>query len=252
MAYIGWANNVNKIILDSTNVTVGEGAVVQDSTESGGQKKSRLTCANPPDKFSVTMKFSFAEDSKDANGRTEVDRFWTWLKWVHRYGVNPFMFPAILINSNRQQGYSQEDIEHIIKRIENGDPTAKLPDNEYYKITSAANGEKSGTDQQITMTWETFATGVISVPDTTAEVNRISAENGKVDIFLTSIPDTEPTIDTWTLYITPPLGTKTEETKNFFYYDGIATATLYFDEKTVEGTYIVEVDGKTDTFIVEE
>lgn len=252
MAYIGWANNVNKIILDSTNVTVGEGAVVQDSVESGGPKKTRLSCANPSDKFSVTMKFSFAEESKDANGRTEIDRFWAWLKWSHRYGVNPFMFPAILLNSNRQQGFSQEEIENIIKRIENGDPTAKLPDNEYYKITSAANGEKIGTDQQVSMTWETFATGAISVPDTAATVNNISAENGSVEIHLTSVPDTEPTIDTWTLYITPPSGTKAAETKNFFYYDGLTTAILYFDEKTVEGTYTVEIDGKTDTFTVED
>lgn len=251
MAYIGWAVNVNKEILSSTNVTVGEGAVVSDTLETGGIKKSRLVNGNPPDKFSVTMEFGFTDESKDQNGYTEVERFWRWLKFSHCYGVNPFSFPAILINSNHQAGFSQEDYEHILKRIENGDPTAKLPDLEYYAITSAVNGEKSGVKQKITMTWETRATGVISVPDEVLIINRIDAQNGEVEILLSAIPSTEPTIQTWKLYVTPPEGTEAEEQVTNFYYNGTEKAILFFEKKTVVGVYTVRVENETDTFEVE-
>ena len=142
--YIGWATNVNKEIIDSTTISVGNGATVEDSIETGGQKKKRLVSANPPDKYNVTMAFNCVEKGND--GLTELERFYAWYKYQHRYGVNPFIFPAILINSNRQQGMSQEDVDYIVSRIAHGDPTAKLPDNEYYIITSAIEGSKSGSN----------------------------------------------------------------------------------------------------------
>ena len=148
--YIGWATNVNKDILDSTPITVGEGATVKDNLEAGGPPKERVTNANPPDKYKVTMNFDCV--TKGSDGLTELERFWVWYKYRHCYGTNPFLFPAILINSNRQTGYSQEDIEYITQRIVHGDPTAKLPDNEYYKISSAVEGSKSGNDLQVSMT----------------------------------------------------------------------------------------------------
>lgn len=230
MAYIGWANGVNKIILDSTTVTVGEGATVQDSLETGGQKKSRLARANSSDKYSVTMTFNFAEKNTNGlnDGLTELDRFWRWYKWVHCYGVNPFKFPAILLNSNRQDGWGDEEREHLANWQNNKNHTEitadDIPDYEYYCITSAAEGSKSGLDCQITMTWETYATGAITVPDDTATVDHIEPYDGYVDVIFTSTPETEPTDDTLTLYID---GTETEKTG--FIFDGDVTLRLFFD-----------------------
>lgn len=246
--YIGWASNVNKIIIDSTSITVGEGATVEDGLEAGGQKKKRLVSANPADKYNVTMNFNFVD--KDSNGLTELERFYAWYKYAHCYGVNPFIFPAILINSNRQEGESQEDIEHIIQRIANGDPTAKLPDNEYYIITSAVEGSKSGHDLQMTMTWETYATGSFTIPDETSTIQRISAENGCVDVILTSTPQTEPTVNTWTVYVKKGSGIEYAETINCCAFDGDVTAKLYFTPKTASGTYTVRIGEFTNQFTV--
>lgn len=237
MAYIGWPTNVNKIILDSTTVTVGDGATVQDSLETGGQKKTRLARENSSDKYSVTMTFSFTEESKegDPNGFTELDRFWVWYKWVHCYGTNPFRFPAILLNSNRQYGWATEEREHIANRQNNTEhregsdilTADDIPDYEYYRITSAAEGSKSGTDCQITMTWETYATGPITVPDETAAVYAIEPVNGYIDVLLTSTPRTEPTDTTWELLIDDEPVTVTG-----MVFDGNVTARLFFDKLT--------------------
>lgn len=236
MAYIGWAANVNKIILDSTAITVGEGATVTDSLETGGQKKSRLVCANPPDKYSVTMNFSFAEESKDENGLTECDRFWAWYKWAHCYGTNPFQFPAILLNSNRQKGFSVEETEY-----------GNLPDMEYYVITSAVNGAKSGTDQQITMEWSTYATGVITIPTEIATVDHIKAQNGYVDIILTDSLSVEPSTATYTIKIN---GTK--EPILYSVYDGDRNVRYFFEKRTQGGSYTVTLGSEESTFIVLE
>ena len=254
--YIGWANNVNKEILDSTTVSVGNGAAVEDSLESGGQKKRRAISANPADKYNVTMAFNCVDKNWTPNsvqindGLTELERFYAWYKHVHCFGTNPFIFPAILINSNRKYGEAQEDVEHIIRRIENGDPTARLPDNEYYIITSAVEGSKSGHHQEITMTWETYATGVYTIPDEVSEIQSVEAENGCVTVTLTSVPQTEPTIDTWNLTISANGGTAVEETKIAFSFDGNVTAKIYFTPKTESGTYQAFVENVSSNIFV--
>jgi len=241
--YIGWATNVNKKILDSTSISVGNGATVEDSLETGGQKKKRLVCANPPDKYSVTMEFEC--DTKGADGLTEYERFMAWYKWQHCYGVNPFIFPAILINSNRQNGNSQEEIENIQARILNGDPTAKMPDEEYYQITSAVDGSKSGHHQQVSMTWETYATGAFTIPDEVATVQAISAQNGYVDITLTATPATEPTTQTWTLKIDNVITPVTA-----CVFDGDVTVRYYFTPFVSPGRYTASIGDFTSTFVV--
>ena len=241
--YIGWASNVNKKILDSTNISVGNGATVEDSVETGGQKKKRLVCANPPDRFSVSMEFEC--DTKGADGFTEYERFMAWYKWQHCYGVNPFMFPAILINSNRQQGNSQEEIENIQARILNGDPTAKMPDDEYYTITSAIEGSKSGHHQQMTMTWETYATGAFTIPDDVVAIQGITAENGYVDIILTGTPTSEPTKNTWELKID-----NTPTTVTYCVFDGEVTVRYYFTPLTTVGQHTAKIGDFTDDFEV--
>lgn len=255
--YIGWVNNVNKVILDSTSVSVGENAVVQDTLEAGGQKKSRLVSVTTPDKFSVTMEFSFDDDSLDENGHTELERFWIWYKYRHCYGVNPFLFPAILINSNRQSGDSVESREHTANSINNQyhpEPPyteANIPDFEYYVITSAVNGSKSGNCLQVTMTWETYATGAYTVPDDTSTIDHFEAHNGYVDVTLTSIPDTEPTKDTWTATIKKGNGSYTSLPFTASFFDGDVSVRLYFTPKSTAGTYTVKMyDLPTSSFTV--
>lgn len=244
MAYCGWPVNVNKIILDSTPVTVGEGATVQDSLEAGGLKKSRLTCSNPPDKFSVTMDFDFSEKKYLNNKYTECDLFWAWYKTVHKYGTVPFQFPAILINSNRQEGYCQEEIGH-----------GSVPDLEYYCITSAVNGEKSGLSQRVTMTWETYATGVMQVEEEEFGVDHINATNGKIEVVLNSTPQYEPDSSTWTVYYRKVVSGQSDVTGTLLIsgceFDGDRTAYLYFEEITEPGTYIITIaDAQPEGFVV--
>lgn len=258
MAYIGWAVNVNKIILNSTKVTVGDGATVQDALEAGGQKKSRLVCANPPDKFSVTMTFNCVDKGLDHDGHqvgdnlTEYERFTTWLKWHHCYGANPFQFPAILLNSNRQEGFSTEEAEHIMNRIANGDTTVSVPDYEYYRITSAAEGEQNGNDISVSMTWETYATGAITIPDDNSAVDHIEPENGCVKVILTSPPSTEPTKDTWQLYIKSAGGYEFQQVISLCIFDGDVSAYLYFPKipSSSSGTYMARIGDHREYFTV--
>ena len=249
MAFITWATNVNKIIEDSTNVIVGEGGAQHDTLEAPGIKKSRTTCSNPPDKFAVTMNFNFVE--RGADGLTEIERFYSWYKWKHCYGTNPFKFPAILINSNRQIGSSVEERTYQANAINNQQhpevPVTPddIPQYEYYKITSAVDSSKSGNDQQVKMTWETYATGIISIPDDTVEVDKITPANGEVSILLTDTPQLEPDINTYSLAINGE-----PEPVTGFMYDGAVNVTLFFDKKSAPGVYEVEVDGKTGSFEV--
>jgi len=247
MKYIGFATNVNKIIIDSTNVTVGEGAVITDNIENSSYKRTRLTSANPSDKYSVTMSFSFLEESKDSSGLTEIERFWRWYKWEHCYGVNPFKFPAILINSNRDQGHSVEDRWYIAHQMGEQFTEADVPDFEYYKITSAVQGQKSGTDLLVNMTWETVATGIITIPDEVSEIDHIETDNGYVDVILTETPSTEPTPLTWDVFING-----TQETITNCVFDGDLAARLFFQKKTAAGVYEVSVDNFTGSFLVED
>lgn len=233
MELITWPVNVNLQILDATSVTVGNGATIADSMETGGAKRLRLVCANPPDSYSVKMAFDCTLKGKD--GLTELERFWTWYKWRHCYGVNPFKFPSILLNSNRQQGYGEEELRYGL------DGTY-----EYYRITSAVEASKSGLAQELTMTWETYATGYISVPDDSAETDSIGAENGCVYIHLTSALSSYPSETDFSLRIN-----SADIDITGISYDGEQTVVLYFSKYTAAGAYTAEVDGHTAVFTVE-
>lgn len=244
MAYCGWAYNVNKWILDVTKVTVGDGASVTDEIESGGLKKRRVTCSNPPDKYSVTMEFDFAE--KQSNGYTELENFWAWYKTVHKFGTVPFEFPAILINSNRQQGYAQDDLAHIQERIAHHLPIPEdeIPRTEYYCITSALEGSKSGNSLQITMTWETYATGTVQVPDEAHEIDHVEAYNGQAQVFLTTPPAVYiPDASTWPVTYESSTGDYGTLSITGCIFDGNVTAVLFFDKFQTPATYTVSVNG---------
>ena len=190
MQYCAWPNYVNRRIIDSTNVTVGDGAVQSDSIEGSPKSKRRVLCANPPDKFQVTMHFNCYKIMEvDADGNelpkghvlketTEKDRFFLWLKGVHRYGVNPFIFPAILWNSNSKTSFSEEEVAR-----------GKLPKLEYYQITSAVEGSKHGDDVEVTMTWETYSTGMYEIPvEALPELASITGHDGYAIVTLTTTP----------------------------------------------------------------
>ena len=255
MAYCGWAVDVNKIILDSTSVSVGDGAKVTDELEAGGLKKSRLTCSNPPDRFSVVMEFDFSERKYDVNGRlyTEIELFWSWYKNVHKFGTVPFQFPAILINSNRQKGYAQSDIEAGTLYDAKGNVVSRnlVPDTEYYCITSAVDGSKNGLCQQVSMTWETYATGVLQVVDEGFGITAIKAHNGYVEVVMSEpMPSYEPNSATWAAKYSKDGGSMKTLAITGCIFDGDRTATLWFDEFTVAGTYELYIDSFSDRFTV--
>lgn len=243
MKLIGWAANVNQIILDSTTVTVGEGATVSDTIESSGQKRFRLACSNPPDKYNVKMAFDCM--AQDKNGLTELERFYAWLKWAHCFGLNPFQFPAILLNSNRKRNY----LEHDSQDDHGGHPVIynKKTDYEYYTITSTAEAQKSGNSMEVSMTWQTYSSGYIKITDTETEIDHISASNGCVAVFYKNTLSSYPAVNSFTLTVDGAA----EKIKRLT-YDGEQTVYLYFSKKTEAGTYRAQVGGAISTFTVEQ
>lgn len=179
MQYCGWPTNVNKRIIDKTNVTVGDGATITDNIEGSPKTRSRLTCANPSDKFSVTMHFECYE--KDENGKTEKDRFFEWFKGVHKYGTVPFEFPSILWNSNSKWSFDTEEVAR-----------GNLPFLEHYKISSPVEGSKYGFFIEVTMTWETVATGIYEIPYDEAIVTEIEFHDSYGIVQMQNIPKTMP------------------------------------------------------------
>lgn len=242
MNLIGWATNVNQIILDSTTVTVGDGATVSDTIESSGQKRFRLVCSNPPDKYSVKMAFDCM--TEDSSGLTELERFYKWLKNSHCFGVNPFQFPAILINSNRKRNYlehdSQDDYEGKSLFYN------KKTDYEYYRITSSAEAQKSGNSMELSMTWETYSTGYIKGESADSEIDHIEAANGCVSVTYKNSLSTYPVSSDFSLYINSFATTITRIT-----YDGETMVYLYFSKKTDSGEYTAVLGDFSSTFTVE-
>ncbi len=165
MEHISWASNVNKTILDSAQVTVGENALKQDSLESN-RKKTRLSCSLPPKIFQVTMDFDWLE--KDINNLTEKDRFLNWYQYKLKYGANCFQFPSVLLGENK--GVT-----------------------EWYRITSAVQGQKSGNSERFTMTWESVFEGTITIPDVSVSLERVSVNKSYIELVFTDVPDLYPT-----------------------------------------------------------
>lgn len=231
MAYVGWAVDVNKIILDSASINIGDGATVSDNLETGGKTLSRLSCFNPPDKFSVEMDFDWVK--KDTNGLTEKDRFFNWYKYTLKYSANSFQFPSILLNSNNSTG---EDTEQVSYK--------KDTSYEWYRITSAVGGNKSGNSIKLKMTWITDSVGIIEIPAKAKSVDHIESHNGYIDIILLSKPDTEPTTNDFGLDIDG-----TSEAITHFIFDGSKLFRIYFTSKTVTGTYSTKIWSSTYSFV---
>lgn len=171
---IGWAKNVNKRILDSTSIQIGEGGYVEDKGENNSVvSERRLTSLFSPDKFEVQMDFDWLE--KDENGMSEFDRFISWYKYVHKRGVNPFWFPSI----------TKFDTQGPISK--RNPITGELSPLCQYKITSGIKPVKSGFSMRCSMTWVEVYCGpgiIIAQPENFPD--RIVVENGKVSCFFLS------------------------------------------------------------------
>lgn len=205
--YTGWATGVNRVILDSTTITLGENAVKSDELDSG-LRRSWLKGSYVPDKFAVVMEFDWLNEV-EGRGKTEYQLYCEWYKYVHKYGSVPFEFPAILYSP--MSGLLVIDSKSQPSRVE------------YYKITSSVEGAKSGEKVQVKMTWESVHGGVVSIPDTKDEVIGIDAHNGYFDINYSSVGSVSPTQAEFDVYIDSVPVSKTG-----FYYDGARTVRIWF------------------------
>lgn len=215
--YIGWAPNVNKIILDSTTISVGKDAT-KKSEAGTGKKPTVLKGSFVPTEYAVEMDFNWVE-IVEGTGKTEYQLFLEWYEYDHKYGTVPFAFPKIL--------YSQNTGIKVI------DEENKSFDFEYYKITSAIEGQKSGFDIRVKMTWQNVYSGVVVIPDATPEITGISRVNKNfIDVSFSSIGRTEPNASEFTLYIND------EETSLVGFLYSTKVARLFFPTLQ-SGTYTI-------------
>lgn len=217
-SYVGWPSHVNKIILSQSTMSFGDGALKTDELEGGG-KRSHLKGAFTPDKFNVVMEFEGSDMVKYIQGNTEItlnktelQLFLEWYKYTHKYGEVPFEFPKIVYSP--QTG---------VKCV---DDTFGNTQVEYYKITSAVEGSKNGTQLQLKMTWESVYGGLIQIAEGTSTMSGItSATKNYMDITFNQISSTQPTKDLFTVY-----DGNTVKTITGFYFDNGYTARIYFDD----------------------
>lgn len=161
MAVIGWNADVNTKILDSTTISIGDTGFIEDSS-SNGFKQRRASSLISPDKYQVTMDFDWL--TKDADGRSEFDRFVLWYKYKHQYGSNPFWFESI----------SRFNINGPVIGYD-GNPVMCQ-----YKITSAPSFSKSGFCMRCTMTWEEVYGGLIKVDEKKQALDKIEVYQNRV------------------------------------------------------------------------
>lgn len=230
--YIGWPAKVNRVILDSSSITMGENALQTDNLEGGG-KRSSLKGGFIPDKYSVKMEFNWA-DTVRGTGKTELQLFLEWYKYKHKYGSVPFEFPAILYSPS--SGILKADRDGMDGR---GSPAYYRT--EFYKITSAVEGAKSGYCTEVTMTWESVYGGTVTIdtPEQSvvaAEAGRTSATGGAslcyMDVMLEGLADegaTVPVSSNFKVYYKPDTaGDWSETTLYGLAFDGNDTIRLYF------------------------
>lgn len=214
MSVISWRTDVNTKILDSTSITVGENAWVEDSSSNGFKQRRPNSLVNST-KFQVTMDFNWLD--KDSNGNSEFDRFVNWYKYRHEYGSNPFYFESI----------SRFNINGPIIGSD-GNPIMCQ-----YKITSAPQFQKSGFCMRCTMTWEEVYAGIIQAEIPEFSVDYINAERGSIYVTYTQIPSEVPS----------------PATHEFFYSSNITSKNI--SDYTKINIDRVSLSGLTAKFIVD-
>lgn len=227
--YIGWATGVNRTIYDSASFTFGENALKSDELENG-LKRSRKRSAFNPDKFSIKMVFDWVNEvvlhTYDINGnfdpaqdihtgKTEFQLFTEWYKYQHKYGSVPFEFPRIL--------YSQNTGITVV------DEQANNTTVEYYKITSAINGSKSGECIEVDMTWEAVYGGYIEIEADLPAIVGIIATRSYMDVMFSNVSTNAPVAQMFTFY-----KDSVETEKTGFCYDGSKCARIYYETITAQ------------------
>lgn len=164
MSLVRWPSSVNKKIIDSTTITIGENAYVENKSDSGNFSDRYLTSLFSPDSYQVVMDFDWQE--KDSNGDSEFDRFVKWYKYDEQRGANSFEFPSIARFGVNGNGYYQSELGESASnpkyRAGNSVELSR------YKITSALQVQKSGFCYRVTMTWIEVFTKTVEFPDGTA------------------------------------------------------------------------------------
>ena len=223
MKIVGWATNVNKIIIDQTSLTVGEGGFLENKNESGYEERS-LTSLASPDTFNVVMDFDWYKEDK--NGLTEFDRFKKWYKFVHQRGTNPFEFPSI----------TKENVMGKTKTC-------------LYKIISSFNGTKSGYSQRVTMTWKEVFNGVISIPDIPSKLASIYPEKNIIHLIYDGPLETQPLLQDISASYSKDGKTWSDLEAEEIIAFGDRDFGFTFKELE-KGNYIIKVNGITNTLVV--
>lgn len=170
---IGWPLGVNKIIIDSTTLDLGEGTVENDLEV--GQTESWLKSSCIPETINVTMDFDFFE--KDEDGLSEFDRFNRWFKFVHKYGTVPFEFPTIYKTGRETKSLST------------------------YRIKKSPSYQKRGLCNRASMVWEEVFKEIINIPNVETSIVQGYAENGTFSIILNQTPATSITTDSFKTHL---------------------------------------------------
>lgn len=216
--YIGWPVRVNQIILDSTTVSIGDNALKTDELENG-HKQSTQRSPYLPEKYSVKMSFDWVNPVGNT-GKTEYQLFTEWYKYQHKCGSIPFEFPKILYSTNL--GIPVMDAHQNVQYTE------------YYKITSATEGSKSGEHVAVSMTWESVYTGAVTISQETPAVASLTAKQTYLDVNFSQVANTAPTSSMFSVYTRAGTsGSWTSVPVTGFVFDGTSVARLYYAQQTL-------------------
>ena len=200
---------------------MGENALKTDELENGHKRSIKRGAFNP-DKFNVVMRFDWTE-TVTGTDKNEFQLFQDWYKYRLKYGSVPFEFPKIL--------YSPDTGIYVNDSLDNGNMLC-----EYYKITSAVPGQKSGNDVEVNMTWETVYGGTVNIETPLPAIVGIEAHYTYVDIYFSEVSDTAPTHDNFILWLNDQIVTPVG-----FCYDGSLTARIYY-QQIPHGTATIQAD----------
>lgn len=225
---ITWATGVNKTILESSSILVGENATIQEETLSG-KKITILKGSFVPKKYSIEMDFDWEKPIRGS--KTEYQLFLEWYEYRHKFGTVPFIFPKIIYSP--RTGIKIEDENSPCEY-------------EYYKIEGSIDGVKHGSSVKVKMTWKEVYSGILSVADPVSMMNGIlKVTKNYVEVSFSTESDVEPFQSDFSLIIdnaTADIGG--------FAFDSFE-GRLYFVSPLLSGKHRVHVQYKEDSFIWE-
>ena len=210
MKIVGWPAFVNQKVIDSTDITIGEGGVEEDNAENSVVSDRNLTSLAVPDTFQVVMDFDWLKKYDDEGNRlkpsdpnfkqglSEFDRFVKWYKYIHLRGTHPFEFPSITRF-------------HVTGSV----------DTALYKITSSLKPQKSGFSMRITMTWKEVYSGAIQIETVDPKVDHVERlTSDYIVAAFTKIPNEIPLVDDYCVVAK----TKNEESYTVYSVEKVQTS----------------------------